>query len=87
MCRLIKRSWSFSERLIGRHFGIPRQTECHLFGDHLISESVSVTPSNVIEVPFYCTLFCVFMARVRYSLEQRVFIHNCHVKKYSKISP
>jgi hypothetical protein len=28
---------------------IYRQTEGHLFGDHLISESVSVTPSSVIE--------------------------------------
>jgi hypothetical protein len=26
-----------------------RQTEGHSFGDHLISESVSVTPSSVIE--------------------------------------
>jgi hypothetical protein len=29
--------------------GISRQTEGQSFGDHLISESVSVTPSNVIE--------------------------------------
>jgi hypothetical protein len=29
--------------------GITRQTEGHSFGDHLISESVSVTSSNVIE--------------------------------------
>jgi hypothetical protein len=29
--------------------GISRQTESHSFGDHLISESVSVTPSTVIE--------------------------------------
>jgi hypothetical protein len=28
---------------------ISRQTEGHSFGDHLISESVSVTPSSVIE--------------------------------------
>jgi hypothetical protein len=29
--------------------GISQQTEGHSFGDHLISESVSVTPSSVIE--------------------------------------
>jgi hypothetical protein len=29
--------------------GISRQTENHSFGDHLISGSVSVTPSSVIE--------------------------------------
>jgi hypothetical protein len=44
-CRLIRRP----EHLIGRHCGISRQTEGHSFGDHLISESVSVTPSSVIE--------------------------------------
>jgi hypothetical protein len=38
------------EHLIGRHCGISWQTEGHSFGDHLISESVSVTPSSVIEV-------------------------------------
>jgi hypothetical protein len=54
--------------------GIPRQTEDHSFGDHLISESVSVAPSSVTEASFYCALFCVFMAGVRYNLEQRVFI-------------
>jgi hypothetical protein len=30
--------------------GISWQTEGHLFGDHLITESVRVTPSSVIEV-------------------------------------
>jgi hypothetical protein len=45
LCRLIRRP----EHLIGRHCGISRQTEDHSFGDHLISESVSVTPSSVIE--------------------------------------
>jgi hypothetical protein len=29
--------------------GIPPQTEGYLYGDHLSSESVSVTPSSVIE--------------------------------------
>jgi hypothetical protein len=37
------------EHLIGRHCGISRKTEGHSFSDHLISESVSVTPSTVIE--------------------------------------
>jgi hypothetical protein len=43
--RLIRRP----EHLIGRHCGISRQTEGQSFGDHLISESVGVTPSSVIE--------------------------------------
>jgi hypothetical protein len=54
--RLIRRP----EHLIGRHCGISRQTEGHSFGDHLISESVSVTQSRVI---FSCALLCVFMTR------------------------
>jgi hypothetical protein len=56
-------------------------TEGHSFGDHPISESVSVMPSSVIEASFYCALLCVFMARVRYNLEQRVFIYDCYVGK------
>jgi hypothetical protein len=44
-CTLIRRP----EHLIGRQCGISRQTEGHSFGDHLISESVSVTLSSVIE--------------------------------------
>jgi hypothetical protein len=61
LCRLIRRPGSFSERPIGIHSGISRRTEGHSFGDHPISESVSVTPSNVIEASFYCAL-CCFMA-------------------------
>jgi hypothetical protein len=45
LCRLIRRP----EYLIGRHCSISRQTEGHAFGDHLISESVGVTLSSVIE--------------------------------------
>jgi hypothetical protein len=81
LCRLIRRPGSFSERSVGRHCGIPRQTEDHSFSEHLISESVSVMPSSVIEASFYCSLICVFMAHVRYNLEQRVFIYDCYVKK------
>jgi hypothetical protein len=36
--------------------GIPRQTEGYSFSNHLISESVSVTPSSVIESS--CYLLC-----------------------------
>jgi hypothetical protein len=36
--------------------GISRQTEGHSFGDYLISVSVSVTPSGVIEATI--VLFC-----------------------------
>jgi hypothetical protein len=53
-----------------------RETEGHSFGNHLIIESVSVT-----EAALYSALFCVFMAHVRYNLEQRVFIYDCYVKK------
>jgi hypothetical protein len=58
LCRLIRRP----EHLISRHRGISSQTEGHSFGDHLISESVSVTPSSVIEASI--VLCCVFMTRV-----------------------
>jgi hypothetical protein len=37
---------------------------------------VSVVPLSVTELSFYCALFCVSMAHVRYSLEQRVFIYD-----------
>jgi hypothetical protein len=47
-CRLVRSP----EHLIGRHCGISRQTEGHSFGDHLISESVSVKKSTVIEASF-----------------------------------
>jgi hypothetical protein len=46
LCRLIRPP----ERLIGRHCGIHRHTEGHSFGDHVIIESVGVTPSSVTEV-------------------------------------
>jgi hypothetical protein len=66
-CRLIRHPRSFSERSVGRHHGIPWQTEGQPFGDHLISKSVSVVPSSVTEASFYCALFCVFMTSVRYN--------------------
>jgi hypothetical protein len=49
------------EHLIGRHCGISRQ-DGHSFGDHLISESVSVKPSSVIEPSI---VLCVFMTCVK----------------------
>jgi hypothetical protein len=55
LCRLIRRP----EHLIT---GIFWQTEGHSFGDYLISESVSVTPSSDKEA--FIVLFCVFMTRV-----------------------
>jgi hypothetical protein len=36
-------------QLIGRHCDISRQNEGHSFGDHLSGESVSVTPSSMVE--------------------------------------
>jgi hypothetical protein len=68
------RPGSFSECRVGRNCGIPWQTEGHSFGHNLISDSVSVMPSSVIEVSFYCALFYVFMAHVRYNLEQFSFM-------------
>jgi hypothetical protein len=66
-----------SQNVLSADSGIPWKTEGHSFGDHLISESVSVAPSSVTEASLYSALFCVFMARVRYNLEQRVFIYGC----------
>jgi hypothetical protein len=37
------------QNILSADTGIPRQTEGHSFGDHLISKSVSVTPPSVIE--------------------------------------
>jgi hypothetical protein len=48
------------------------------FGNDPITESVSV-----IEASLCSALFCVFMARVQYNLEQRVFIYDCYVKTNS----
>jgi hypothetical protein len=56
----------------------PRRTEVHSFGNHLISKSVSVTPRSFTEASLYNALFCVFMALVRYNLEQRVFFYDCY---------
>jgi hypothetical protein len=46
----------------------------------VITRSVSQSPS-VTGASLYSALFCVFMARVRNNLEQRVFICDCYVKK------
>jgi hypothetical protein len=40
---------------------ISRQTDGHSFGDHLISDSVRVTPTSVTEASI---VLCVFMTRV-----------------------
>jgi hypothetical protein len=58
--------------------GFPRQTECHSLGDDLIQRvSQSVLRHRVTKASFYCALFCVVMAHVRYNLEQ-VFIYDCY---------
>jgi hypothetical protein len=67
---------AFSELHVGRYYEIPWQTEHHLLGD--IREAGSIAPSSVTEA-LYTALFCVLMARARYSLEQRVFIYDCYV--------
>jgi hypothetical protein len=38
-----------AQNILSADTGISWQTEGHSFGDHLISELVSVTPSSVIE--------------------------------------
>jgi hypothetical protein len=81
LCTLIRRLGSFSEPVIGRCSGIPWQIEGNSFGDHLISESVSVMSSSLIEASFYFALFCVVMACVRYNIDQRVFTYDCYVKR------
>jgi hypothetical protein len=71
-CRLIRRPGSFLESLIGRANW--RSTIWWSL------DQCSLAPPSVTETSCYCALFCVFMARVRYSLEQRVFIYDCYVK-------
>jgi hypothetical protein len=58
----IAQAYKTSRHVIGRHCCIYLQTEGHLFDDHLISESVSVTPWSVIEAS--AVLCSVFMTRV-----------------------
>jgi hypothetical protein len=46
------------QNILSADTGIFRQTEGHSFGDHLISKSVSVTPSSVIEASIVlCSVF------------------------------
>jgi hypothetical protein len=83
LCRLIRRARTFCECLVGTYCACTWQTEDDSSGDDLITESVSVTPPSVAGVSLYSALFCVFMDRVRYSLEQRVFIYDYYVKTNS----
>jgi hypothetical protein len=76
-CRLIRHPGSILESLIGRQCGNPWQTECQSFSDHL--DQCSLAPPSVTEASLCCALFSVFMAYVRYNLEQRVFIYDCYV--------
>jgi hypothetical protein len=46
-------------------------------------DQCSLVPPSVTEASCYCAVFCVFMARVRYNLEQRVSIYDCYVKTNS----
>jgi hypothetical protein len=73
-CRLIRRPGSFLESLIGRQCGSPRQTE-----GSVITWSVRSCYRSFL----YCSLFFVFMARVGYNLEQRIFIYDYYVKTNS----
>jgi hypothetical protein len=43
------------QNILSTDIGIFRQTEGHSFGDHLISESISVTPSSEIQTSI---VFC-----------------------------
>jgi hypothetical protein len=79
-CRLIRRRASFLESLVGRVWQSP--TNWRSFIRWSLYEC-SLAPPSVTEASCYCDLFCVFMARVRYNLEQRVFIYDCYVKTNS----
>jgi hypothetical protein len=46
-------------------------------------DQCSLAPPSVTEASCCCAVFCVFMARVRSNLEQRVFIYGCYVKTNS----
>jgi hypothetical protein len=63
-----------SQNVLSAGSGIPRQTEGHSFGNHLISESVNVASSSVAEASLYSDLIHVVMAYVRYNLEQFSFM-------------
>jgi hypothetical protein len=46
-------------------------------------DQCTLASPSVMEASCYSALFCVFKARVRYNLEQRVFIYDCYVKSNS----
>jgi hypothetical protein len=67
LCRLIRRP----QHLIGRHCGISRQTEGHSLGDHVISESVSITPSSVIEASIVLCSVSSWLVQSAWALDTR----------------
>jgi hypothetical protein len=51
------------QNILSADTGMSRQTEGHSFGDHLISETVSVTPTSVIEASLVlCSDSCELMS-------------------------
>jgi hypothetical protein len=65
------------QNILSADTGISRQTEGHSFGDHLIIESVSVTPSSVIEASI---VFCVFMTRVTLSNQPALWTPDTYIQ-------
>jgi hypothetical protein len=56
------------EHHIGRHCCISRQSEGHTFGDNLVSESVTVTPSSVIEASIVLSFVSLWLVWVNVQL-------------------
>jgi hypothetical protein len=50
------------QNILSADTGISRKTEGHSFGDHLISESVSVTPSSVMEASIVLCSMSLWLA-------------------------
>jgi hypothetical protein len=96
--RSLRRLLRRPEHLIDRHCGISRQTEGHSFGDHLISESVSITPSSVIEAFImlcYVSVWvvwvsvqsaCALNTRISVVLKRNFHICNSRIVSFTRIN-
>jgi hypothetical protein len=76
----------FAGLLDVQNTGIYRQTEVHSFGDHLISESVSVKPSSVTEASIMLCSVSLWLVWVNVqsacALNTRYITHTCNFSVY-----
>jgi hypothetical protein len=79
LCRLIR-----AQNILSADTDISRQTECHSFFAHLISESVSVTPSFVIESSI-CSVLCLYDSCESIYDQPALWTRGCNRKKFGSL--